>query len=67
MSPALSDKCQKNLLTIQHICSDLGIPLAKEKLEGPTHCLTFWGIEIDTRQSVARLLKVKLNSSYPVS
>jgi len=40
MGPALSDKCQK---TIQHICSDPAIPLAKEKLEGPIHCFTFLG------------------------
>jgi len=55
-----SDKCQENLLTIQHTCSDLGIPLAKEKLEDPTYCLTFLGIDIDTRQSVERLPKDKL-------
>ena len=64
VGPALSDKCQENLSTIQHICSDLGISLAKEKLEGPTHCLTFLGIEIDTHQPVANLSG--LNPSYPV-
>ena len=30
-------------------CTDLGVPLAMEKLEGPTHCITFLGIEIDTQ------------------
>ena len=55
MGPALSDKCQENLAAIQHLCTDLRIPLAQEKLEGPTHCLTFFGIEIDTRISLARL------------
>jgi len=57
MGPALSNKCQKNLITIQQL---FGIPLAPEKLEGPTHCLTFLGIEIDTSSSSARLPQDKL-------
>ncbi|XP_065918904.1 uncharacterized protein [Dysidea avara] len=60
MGPALSGKCQENLAAIQHLCTDLGIPLAPEKLEGPTTCLTFLGIEIDTHLSLARLPKDKL-------
>ena len=60
MGPALSNKCQENLTIIEQLCADLGIPLAQEKLEGPTHCLTFLGIEIDTRLSLARLPKDKL-------
>ena len=32
---------------MQDICRHLGIPLAKEKVEGPTTCITFLGIEID--------------------
>ena len=40
MGPAHLNKCQDNLTIIQQLCSDLGVPLAQEKLEGPTHCLT---------------------------
>ena len=60
MGPASSNKCQENLTSIQQLCIDLGIPLAQKKLEGPTHCLMFLGIEIDTRLSVARLPRDKL-------
>ena len=48
MGPASSLLCQQNLTTIQHTCRDLGIPLAEEKLEGPTTSLTFLGIVLDT-------------------
>ena len=37
------------------MCQKLGVPLATEKLEGPMHCITFLGIEIDTRRGVLRL------------
>ena len=30
------------------MCASLGIPLAPDKVEGPTTCLTFLGIKIDT-------------------
>ena len=60
MGPDRSNKCQENLAIIQKLCSDLGVPLAQEKLEGPTHCLTFLGIEIDTRLLLARLPNDKL-------
>ena len=60
MGPASSNKCQENLTSIQQLCIDLGIPLAQEKREGPTHCLTILGIEIDTRLSEARLPRDKL-------
>ena len=57
---AHSNKCQENLAIIQQLCSDLGVPLAQVKLEGPTHCLTFLDIEIDTQLLLARLLNDKL-------
>ena len=33
----------------------LGVPLAVDKVEGPTPCLTFLGIEIDTASRTVRL------------
>ena len=30
-------------------CSQLGIPIAQDKTEGPTTCLTFLGIEAETQ------------------
>ena len=56
----ITNICQENLSTIQQLCTDLGIPSAQGKLKGPTHCLTFLGIEIDTCLSIARLPKEKL-------
>ena len=52
-----SDECMRNLHTMVDICCNLGIPLAMEKLEGPSACLVFLGIEID---SVLRELRLPL-------
>ena len=43
-----SDECQLNLQMLVDVCRYLGIPLAEEKLEGPTTCLVFLGILTDT-------------------
>ena len=40
--------------------SDLGVPLAPEKVEGPQTCLVFLGIELDTHTLTARLPQEKL-------
>ena len=40
--------------------SRLGVPVAAEKCEGPTTCLTFLGIEIDTMVMELRLPREKL-------
>ena len=45
---------------IKEVCSTLGIPLALEKVEGPSHSLTFLGITLDTQQMMAHLPKDKL-------
>ena len=37
------------------LCAVLGIPMAESKTEGPTTCLTFLGIELDTVAMEARL------------
>ena len=61
MAPPQSSQCQDNLLIVQHICSLLGIPLALEKVEGPTDSLTFLGITLDTKRMEAHLPAEKLN------
>jgi hypothetical protein len=55
MGPPNLDLCRNNLELILAVCRDLGVPLAIEKLEGPSQCLTFLGIEIDTASSQLRL------------
>ena len=39
---------------------DLGVPVAENKLVGPSMCLTFLGIEIDSVQMKLRLPENKL-------
>ena len=53
-------ECRRNLDRILSVCADLGVPLALDKLEGPAQCLTFLGIELDTRAGVMRLPQDKL-------
>lgn len=55
MGPPGTSVCQSNLDHITYVCEQLGVPLALEKLAGPTTCLEFLGIEIDTREGVLRL------------
>lgn len=59
--PADSEECSFNLQLLQDICNHLGIPLAKEKLEGPATCLVFLGILIDTVRGELRLPPAKLD------
>jgi len=47
MGPPTSTTCQSNLDILTKTC-ELVIPLAMEKLEGPSTNLTFLGVEIDT-------------------
>jgi len=61
MGPAGSPTCAHNLTVIKEICSSLGIPLALEKVEGPSDCLTFLGIMLDTQLMQARLPDIKLH------
>lgn len=44
------------------ICSDLGVPLAKEKTVGPTTLLIYLGLEIDTQNMTVKIPKEKLIS-----
>ena len=49
------------LTTATQTLSELGIPLAPDKVQGPTTCLTFLGIELDTVAMTARLPDDKLH------
>ena len=52
--------CPWNVDVFHHVCERLGIPLAADKCEGPSTCLTFLGIEIDTVEMELRLPAEKL-------
>ncbi len=60
IGPPHDATCKENLAVILATCESLGVPLAAEKLEGPSTCLTFLGIEIDTSAGVLRLPAEKL-------
>ncbi len=53
-------ECEHNLTLLVHICHTLKLPLAIQKMEGPTTCLTFLGIELDTVKFELRLPSHKL-------
>ena len=55
MGPPNSEVCQNSLSTVKEVCSQLGIPLALEKVEGPSDSLTSLGITLDTQHMEARL------------
>ena len=42
VGPAHSSICAHNVKTILHMASQVGIPLAPNKLEGPPHAWCFW-------------------------
>ena len=60
LGPPDSPICSHNLNTITEVCQKLGVPLALEKVEGPSQTLTFLGIVLDTKHMEARLLHKKL-------
>ena len=55
LGPPSSPQCHHDLVKLESVCKSLGVPLAAHKSEGPSTCLTFLGIEID---SVARELRL---------
>ena len=60
VSPAASSTCQQNLQIFKNTCEELEVPLALEKVEGPTTCLTFLGITLDMQRMKICLPEEKL-------
>ena len=48
VAPPRSGVCQRYLALLEEECRSLGVTLAPEKQVGPSTCLTFLGIQIDT-------------------
>ena len=48
LSHPASGQCQNDLQTLIDVCGRLGVPLAEEKIEGPTTRLEILGITIDS-------------------
>ena len=55
-----SSQCAHSLRIVVDTCAELGVPLALDKCEGPSTCLTFLGIELDTKTRTLRLPRDKL-------
>ena len=55
-----SEQCKDNLQKLLVVLTALHIPVAREKLEGPTTRLSFLGIELDTHLMVLRLPQEKI-------
>ena len=55
-----SEHCKHALEKALALCRELGVSVAAHKTEGPTTCLVFLGIELDTSQMVVRLPDSKL-------
>ena len=61
MGPPCSDIYHRNLQALKLTCQDLGVPLAWEKVEGPTASLAFLGVALDTFKLEIRLPEDKLS------
>ena len=55
LGPPASNICAKRLTAIDQAATEIGIPLSPDKCVGPTTCLVFLGIELDSIQMTARL------------
>ena len=55
-----SSQCQRELETMTQVCARLGTPLVPHKTVGPTTCIPYLGITIDTESNELRLLHEKL-------
>ena len=59
-----SAQCAQHLHTLTALCGSLGVPLAEEKLEGPTTCLEYLSILLDSASLEARLPPDKLQDIH---
>ena len=50
-----SPVCQHNAYTLVSLCAELGVPIAIDKLDGPSTSLSFLGIILDTNCMEIRL------------
>ena len=61
VGPPASPECAEALAQLDSACARLGVPIAEHKRAGPTTCLTFLGIEVDTVDGQLRLPADKLD------
>ena len=56
------EECQWKVDKVLEAFKVLGVPISEDKLEGPSQCITFLGIEIDSITMVCRLPVSKLSA-----
>ena len=61
IGPPQDEGCAKSLEVLLETCRLLGVPVAVNKCEGPSTCLEFLGIEVDTIAMELRLPLSKLS------
>lgn len=65
VSPAGGEAAAARLLEgALFLCAKLGVPMAPDKVEGPSRCLTFLGIELDAEKLEARLPEKRLTDLH---
>ena len=55
MDEPASPRCARGVRTFLKVCDTLGVPVALDKLEGPSTSLTFLGLELDSCSQEIRL------------
>ncbi len=60
VAPPNSQLCRRYIGILDEVCNTLKVPIAAHKRDGPTTCLTFLGIEVDTAAGHLRLPTEKL-------
>ena len=60
MEQPASPRCGHRLETFLRVCNLLGVPVALDKLEGPSTSLTFLGLELDSNRQEIRLPPTKI-------
>ena len=55
IGPPGSSECHQSHQKALQVCSNLGLPVAPQKTEGPSTCMPILGIEVDTQAMELRL------------
>jgi len=53
-------ECEKLMLKFESICSDIGVPIANEKTEGPSTVIEYLGLTIDTINMLIKIPDKKI-------
>ena len=61
IGPPGSPICRESMSALDRLCTELGVPIAEHKRDGPSTCIVFLGIEIDTIAGELRLPADKLH------